>query len=134
MAAKSDYWEAQILNYFRGTAITAAPANVYIALFTAAPTDAGGGTEVTGGAYARVAVAVSTASWTAPTTAGVMSNAIAITFATPTAAWGTVGWFGIFSALTAGNLYYHGALTSTRSPLTGDPVSFPVSSLSITEA
>ncbi len=134
MSVASDYIEAAIINHLRGTTFPAAPANVYVALYTSATTDSGGGTEVTGGAYARVAVPGTTASWTAPSTAGVTSNAIAITFPTPTAAWGTITHVGIRDAASGGNLLYHIALAQTRSPLTGDPVSFPASSLSLTIA
>ena len=65
MAAASDYLEDILFNwYFRGVAHTP-PATFYVGLFTAAPTDAGGGTEVTGGGYARAAITRATGSWTA---------------------------------------------------------------------
>ena len=50
--SKSDYLENEILDHVLGGADYSRPATVYIALYTAAPTDAGGGTEVTGGSYA----------------------------------------------------------------------------------
>src|SRR2546430_1282707 len=39
------------------------PPAIYIGLFTAAPTDAGGGTEATGGSYARVQMTQADATW-----------------------------------------------------------------------
>ena len=55
MSAATDFLEDKILNHvFRNVAYTA-PATVYVGLFTTATTDAGGGTEVTGGGYARQA-------------------------------------------------------------------------------
>ena len=51
--AFSDYLEDKVLEHvFGGNAFTA-PSTLYVALFTVAPSDTGGGTEVSGGAYAR---------------------------------------------------------------------------------
>lgn len=101
----------------KGTTYLAAPATTYVALFTTAPTsDAGtGGTEATGGAYARVAV-TSSSGWSAisggATVAEQISNAGVITFPTPTASWGTIVAVGIYDAATAGNLLYFATITS----------------------
>ncbi len=47
MAGFSDYLEDKVLDHvFGGNAYTA-PATLYVALYTVAPTDTGGGTEVT---------------------------------------------------------------------------------------
>ncbi len=123
MAQKSTYLETTILNsVLRGAAFPAwTTGSHYVALFTAAPTDAGGGTEVTGGAYARVAVARATGTWAAPSgTPSATSNAAAITFPNPTANWGTVTHAGIFDASTAGNLLAWTALGTSRNILNGD--------------
>ena len=51
MAGFSDYLEDKVLDHvFGGTAYTA-PSTLYVALYTVAPTDTGGGTEVSGGGY-----------------------------------------------------------------------------------
>jgi hypothetical protein len=56
MAGFSDYLEDKVLDHvFGGNAYTA-PTTLYVALYTVAPTDTGGGTEVSGGAYARQSV------------------------------------------------------------------------------
>lgn len=109
---------------------------VYVALFTAAPSDAGGGTEVTGGSYARVAVAPADANWSAPDgTGGLTDNVGAITFPTPSANWGTATHFGIFDRATAGNLLIHGALAASKTINNGDPApSFPAGALDVTFA
>lgn len=81
-----------------------APAVTYWGLATSAGSDAGCGTEVTGGSYARVAVTSSLANWagtqsagstTASTgTGGTTSNNNAITWSpNPSASWGTVQEF-----------------------------------------
>lgn len=94
------------------------PATVYVALFTAAPTDAGGGTEAVGGGYARVAVANTSANW--PNAAGGQKkNANTIQFPTATAAWGTVTHFAIMDALTAGAIIHWNVLTSALAVAAG---------------
>lgn len=123
---------------------SAAP-TLYVALFTAAPTDAGGGTEVTGGAYARTAVTASlvnfagtqaAASTTASTgTGGQTSNNGAIAFPAPTAAWGVVTSFGIFDALTGGNLLLYGTLNTSKTVNSGDAApQFNAAALTVTFA
>ena len=134
MAALSDYSEQAILNHiFRNTAIFSPPANVYLALFTAAPSDSGGGTEVTGGSYARKAVST-TSQWSAPGVGGHTDNINAQAFPTATASWGTVTHFGIFDAATAGNLLFHGALTVSKTVGSGDTFQFAAGDLDITLA
>lgn len=144
MAAMSDFLENQLVDQiFRGQSAPTT-STLYIGLLTDAPSDAGGGTEVAGGSYARVAVASSLANWAgtqaaASTTAssgtsGQTSNNVAITFPTPSAGWGTVTHFGIYDAATTGNLLFHGALTIAKTINEADTVTFPPASLSITFA
>lgn len=133
MAGKSDFLENAVLNkVFNATAFPAT-ATVYIALYTAAPTDAGGGTEVSGNAYARVAVVANSTNWLTATT-GTTNNLIAITFpqATPSG-WGVVTHFGIFDASTSGNLLYWAALTASKTIDPLDTVSFAIGALVVTE-
>lgn len=137
MTALSNYFENAILNWFRGTAFPAATGSVYVALFTAAPSDAGGGTEVSGGSYARVAVSKAAGSWSAPADVSgsqEISNVAVIAFPTATADWGTVTHFGIFDAATVGNLIFHGALTASRVVSNGTDVSIPAGSLKLRAA
>jgi len=138
----SDYLENKLIDHLFRTATFAKPAGLYVALFTAAPSDVGGGTEVTGGSYARVNLAPLDTNWKATQggtsgassgTGGVTTNAIAITFPAPSANWGTVSHFGIFDAASGGNLLIWDALTASRTILSGDPApSFAVDALSIT--
>lgn len=144
MSAMSDYLENKLVDQlFRGqTAPTTT--TLYVALLTAAPSDSGGGTEVTGGSYARVAVTSSLANWAGTQaaastvassgTGGQTSNNAAITFPTPTATWGTVTHFGIYDASSGGNLLFWGALTISKTINQSDTVTFPAASLSITFA
>lgn len=130
--SKSDFLENEILDHILGNAAYTAPATVYIALYTVAPTDSGDGTEVSGGAYARVTVTNNATNWPAAS-AGAKSNGTTLTFATATASWGTVVAFGIFDALTAGNLLYWADLTTNKAVNNGDTASFNVNDLDITE-
>lgn len=136
MSAMSDYLEVELRKHIFRTGSFTKPTGLYIALLTAAPSDAGGGTEVTGGSYARVNLAPGDANWTAPdSTGGLTDNAVAITFPTPTANWGSITHFAIFDAASAGNMLFWGALTTPKTVNNGDPApSFPVGALDITFA
>ena len=127
--------------FFRAQAFTP-PATIHVALLTTACGETGGGTEVTGGAYARVAVTSSLANWAgtqaAASTAvssgntGTTSNNIALTFPAPTANWGTVSHFALMSAASAGTMYFCAALTTPKTINNLDAApSFAISSLTI---
>jgi hypothetical protein len=127
----SDYLELELLDHVFGNASYSAPGTLYVSLFTAAPSDSGGGTEVTGGAYARVAVTNNATNFPAAA-AGAKSNGTAITFPTATANWGTVVAMGVHDASTAGNLLAWADLTTSQAINTGATASFAVGDLDIT--
>jgi hypothetical protein len=105
MTGFTDRTSQGILNHITGKSALFALPTAYVALFTAAGTDAGTGfTEVVGGSYARKVTAA--ADWNSATGSGpsVISNANTLTFATATADWGTVVAFGLYDAISAGNL------------------------------
>lgn len=141
MSAMSDYLENKLIDQiFRGQ-VFAFPATLYVALYTAPPSDAGGGTEVTGGGYARVAVTSALASWagtqaaasTAASsgTSGTTTNNAAIAFPAPTANWGVCSHFAIYDAATGGNELFWGALTIAKTVNNGDSApSFVAAALS----
>jgi len=130
MSAASNYLENKVLDHFLGTTSTTAPSAVYLALFTSDPTDAGSGTEVStsGTNYSRQAITFSSAS------GGTTSNSAAVEFSQATANYGTVTHFGIYDASTAGNLLFHGALTSSKTIETGDVFKIASGNLTITVA
>lgn len=114
--AFSDYLEDKVLEHvFGGNAFTA-PSTLHVALFTVAPSDTGGGTEVSGGAYARQ-TATFNVSGTNPTEA---SNVASIEYPTATASYGTVLAVGVFDALTGGNLLAYSTLTTNKTIDAGD--------------
>jgi len=126
MAEMSNFLENALINAtLRNTTYTSV-ATVYVSLWTSNPTDAGSGTEVSGGSYARTSV-----TFAAPSN-GVTTNNADVTFPTATASWGTVGWIGINDAATSGNLLYHTALDTAKAIDSGDIFKIASGNLSVT--
>jgi len=123
----SNYLETEILDHVFGGAAYTAPATLYLALYTAAPGETGGGTEVStsGTAYARQTVAFTT-------TGNTTSNTAAVEYPTATASFGTVTHVGVFDAATAGNLMAYASLSSSKTIDTGDVFRVPTGDLDIT--
>ena len=121
----TNFLETEILDHvFAGAAYTA-PSTKYLALFTGAPGETGGGTEVTGGAYARQTVAFTTSGNTT-------SNNAAVEYHTATANYGTVTHVGVYDASSSGNLKAYAALSSNKTIETGDVFRVPSGDLDIT--
>ena len=133
MAAMSDYLEGEVIKHIFRTGSFTKPSVLAVALYTGAPSDAGGGTEVSGNGYARVTVNPADANWAAPAGGnGTTSNVGVVSFPTPTGAgWGNVTHFAIFDAASAGNLLFHGALSSAKTVNSGDTVSFTAGALQV---
>ena len=131
MSAASNYLENKILDHVIGGSDYTRPATIYFALFTVAPSDAGGGTEVSGNGYARVAMTNNSTNFPAAS-GGSKTNAVAVVFPTATGNWGTVSHYGVFDASSGGNLIVHGAMTTAKLVENGDTASYPVSSFSLT--
>lgn len=112
MSSFADYLEDEVLDHILGGADYTRPATVYCAAFTAAPTDSGGGTEVTGGSYDRVDITNNGTNWPAAS-GGAKSNGTAITFPQATANWGTIVAIALFDANSAGNMLMWDGITST---------------------
>ena len=135
MGSKSNYLENEILDHVLGGGDYTRPATVYVGLWTSALDDTSDGStagEVSGGSYARVSVTNDATNWPAAS-GGAKSNGTAITFPQATALWGTVTHFAILDAVTAGNILYHGALTTSKTVESGDTAEFAVGDLDITE-
>mgnify|MGYP000161768311 CR=1 FL=1 len=119
--------ETLVLNWLLTANSATRPTAWYLALYTAAPGEAGGGTEVTtvGTAYARQSAAFTVSGNTA-------SNTSAIEFPTATATYGTVSHVGVFDAVTGGNLIAYAALTTSKVIDTGDVLRFPTGDVDVT--
>jgi hypothetical protein len=121
----SNYLETEVLDHvFGGNAYTA-PSTLYLGLYTAAPSDTGGGTEVSGASYARQSAAMTVSGNEATTSASVE-------FPAAGGSWGTITHVGVFDASTGGNLLAYGALTASKTIDTGDIFRIPAGSLDIT--
>jgi len=130
MAEMSDYLENAMLNLtLNGSAFTAI-STPYVSLHTADPTDAGTGTEVSGGSYARQSASFATASGTG----GSVSTDADITFPTATADWGTITHIGIWDSASGGQLLYHTALDTSKTITSGDIFKILTGNLTVTLA
>lgn len=127
MGSKSDYLEGKVLDHVLAVASMAMPAAVYSALFTVAPSDSTAGTEVTVGAYTRLATTFVTSS------GGSTNNATAKSFATAATAYTIIGW-GLLDAATqgVGNLLYYTTVTTVAIGV-GDQPTIAASAITITE-
>lgn len=132
MGSWSDYVENKILDHVLGATVFTAPATVYIALFTTAPSDSGGGVEVSGNGYQRVAVANNTTNWPAAS-GGQKSNGQAITFPVATGSWGTVVAAGVFDAASGGNLLVWSLLGTAKAISAGQAPQFPAGAIVVTQ-
>jgi hypothetical protein len=128
MAEMSNYLENALINAtLRNTSYTS-PATVYVSLHTADPTDAGTGTEVSGGSYAR-----KSATFAAPSN-GVSASSADVTFDQATGSWGTITHIGIWDAESTGNMLYHTPLTTSKTIDSGDIFKIASGSLTVTLA
>lgn len=109
----TDYAENKTLDALIRGQTLGAPVTWYLGLTTDACTDAGAGTEPSGGSYARVAVSASLANWAGTQSAGsttassgtggTTSNNATISWPASTAAWGTLVAVRWYDAASAGN-------------------------------
>jgi hypothetical protein len=114
---------------------SAAAGNLYLALHTADPGEAGNQTtnECAYGSYNRVAVARTVGGWTVVT--NTVTNAALGQFPECTSGSETITHVSIGTSAypTAGVILYSGALTASRSVSTGIQPQFAISSLTVTE-
>lgn len=127
----SDFLENKLNDHVLGGPAYTAPATVYLALYTVAPTDAGGGTAVTGGGYARLAVTNNATNW-GPSAAGLKSNLVQLGWPAATANWGTIVAMAIFDAPTAGNMLYYDPAISPITINSGQVARFEAGDIDIT--
>lgn len=128
----ADYAENKVLELLVGKTAFTTP-SVWVALFTAAPSDTGGGTEATGGSYARKSTAG--ADWAAAS-GGSITNANDITFVTATGTWGgAITHCALIDSSTSGgsNNYIAWAdLAASKTVASGDVFKFLAGALVFT--
>ena len=118
-------FETRVLEWLLTTGSATRPTTWYLGLFTGAPGEAGGGTEVSGGSYVREAVVFTVSGDTA-------TNNAAVEWPVATANWGTITHVAIFDALTSGNMIAYAALSNSKTINTGDVLRIPASDLDVT--
>lgn len=128
MSAMSNYLENEVLDHILGTGAYTMPSTIYIGLSTGSFGDDASGTELTGNGYTRKVMAFDAA------VAGTADNTSAVEFSAATASWGTVSHFGLFDAVSGGNLLIHGAFTAAKLIDTGDILKIAAGDLDITAA
>lgn len=137
--SKSNYLENAVLEHFIGGSATASPANVFLAILSAASADAvteipasnysatdGDGAVTAGERPEIVFGTASSGQIQGPTDDIEYDNSSGSDF--------TVAGFGVYDAATGGNLLYWGALSSSKTISNGDSIRFEAStSITITE-
>lgn len=121
----TDDLETRVLQWALTNASPTRPTAWYVGLFTAAPGEAGGGTEVAGNGYVREAV-------TFTVSGNIASNNAAIEWPTATGSWGTITHVAIFDAATAGTMLAYAALAASKTITTGDVLRIPLGDLDVT--
>ena len=134
--SKSNYLEAAILNWRRGTAMPTAPTTLYFCLSTANPGEAGAGVaEPSGGAgYARQALTLA-----APVQGGdeaTSASSADVTFGPASSSWGTIthAFISDSGTIGAGNILDFGALTAAQIINAGGTLRFPAGSITVGES
>jgi len=121
----TDTFETRVLTWVFTASSATRPTAWFVALYTAAPNDAGGGTEVSGAGYVRKAATFTVSGDTA-------SNSGAIEYPTATGNYDTVSHVGIFDASSGGNLIAYAALAVSKTISTGDVLRIPAGDLDVT--
>ena len=120
MTGLSSTGEAAVLTPLTTTA--------YVSLHTADPGNTGA-SEVSGNAYARIGPVTFANAGANPTVA---SNSAIVTFPAATGSWGTVAYFGLWTALSGGTFQGSGALATPKPVGNGDTARFLANTLTIT--
>lgn len=133
MSKLTNYAETALTNHILGKAAYTMPTTVYLALFTADPTDSGTLTaEVPASrGYARQAI---TSTMSTSSGGSTSQNSADINFGPcVTTSWGTVTHIGIVDSATigAGNLLFYGPVTASKAVAVGDSLRFAANNLTV---
>ncbi len=125
MGSFSDYWETATLQHMFNKSSYTQPSDYCIGLYTAAPSDAAGGTEASAGNYVRKTCVA----W--GLSGSIIYNSGAVTFVQCDDSWGTISHFGIFDTATGGNLLAWGTCTTPKDVNTNDTAEFADKALTV---
>ncbi len=123
MTQLADWAENAAMDWLMGGASPTRPTTRYLALFTSATDDAAGGTEYSGGGYARQAVTCGASS------GGACSNTNQLTFTITGVNPPAFTHAAVFDALTSGNRIWHGPLVASKDLDDGDSIVFAAGEL-----
>lgn len=127
--SKSDKMEQDWLDHEFGLATYTPGTHKYVALYTVAPGETGGGTEATGKGYSRVAIPQGSASWAR--VGSKTSTKIDVTFAGPVGGnWGTIVAAGVHSHPTNDTLRFYNPLEENRTSAEGQDITFAAGDIS----
>lgn len=125
--SKSNYAETAVVDWLMGGATPTRPSARYLALHTADPGETGATGEVSTGGYARQAVTFNAAS------SGAATNSSTHTFTPSGANWGSITYFSVWDAVSAGNCLYSGALTTARTINDGESLTVAAAAITVSE-
>lgn len=124
MPGISDYLENKLLDGTVKATTYTAPANVYLGLYTTAPTSSTSGTEVTGSGYSRQLITFGTAAAN-----GSITNTANVSFTASGGNWGLLPGSAILDASTGGNIMYFSSLNRVVND--GDTLNFQTGKITV---
>lgn len=129
MGSSTNYLELELLDHALGTGVAfSQPGQVYCALFTAAPGEGGGGTEVAGAGYVRDAVNFNAASGASANA----TNSNALSWTATGGNFGTVVAIGLFDQSSGGNMLFYSDLSVNKTVNDGDTLDIAAGAISVT--
>lgn len=142
MSAMTNLVENSLIDFLLRGQSWSLPTDFYVGLLTAAPSDTGGGTEVSQTGYARAAVTRSLAAWAGTQSAGSTtastgtthktSNNAVIDLGTPSTTGPDATHCGVWDASTSGNLLFYYELPVAKTLNTGSAITFASGALQFT--
>ncbi len=121
----------RVLDKNFGATAYSEPGTYYFGLSTTTiQIDGTGGTEPSGGSYARVSLVNNKTNWSTASNAS-LTNAAAVTFPESSASWGTIVNVGLWDALTLGNIWWFDVLTPSRAVASSTTVLFAIGSITV---
>lgn len=136
MANFSNYLENKIVGWLNGDALATITTNLYVALYTAPLEQSNSATYLIGFTTSRVEVN----NWTVTTASNAsdsivdatITNSAEITMTASSNVAATASHFGVYDAVSNGNLLFHGALSSNVVIAVSDSVKFAANAITLT--
>ena len=126
MSALTNVAENRLLDHLCLVTAWTPTSPLKVALFTVTPGEAGGGTEVSGGAYARTNVTFGSAA------NGSIGNTNDVIFPTASASWGTVVAVAVYDSAGAPVMILYGPTAVGKLVEQGDEYRLPVGAITLT--